>query len=241
MGTPLQWTNMLTNMARDRHLHPAILRTCKTIFEEAASVLTQRNLFIYQSYHSLGSDRALPYTSNRNWDIILNQYRCPPDRSERSWDIIKTQYRCPPTYGLPRHITSRSHPIWHLEIRLDGENDYDVVMGVLNYVLAPHNMLRTLELEMWDIWSRQRLHRVLTKLAASPNRVAVNVRIFERSWTLDLQRGPDRLRKDIMEWNQTLERRYVETKPKLTTKQWGRLWKRGCYRARGWTLLPSIM
>ena len=120
-------------MARLLHLHPAILRTCKAIYEEAASILTQRNVFIYQSYDSATYDIILPHT---------------PDRS---WDSVKNQYDVAPTYAPAGPITSRSHPIRHLEIRLDGEIDYQVAMAMLNNVLALQNMLKTLELEMWDI------------------------------------------------------------------------------------------
>lgn len=124
---------MLTNIARSPHLHPAILRTCKRIFEEAASVLHQRNLFIYQSYNSAAHEGVLPL------------------KSDRSWDIIKNQYHCTPTYARPGPITSCSHRIQHLELRLDGECDYRLAMAMLTDVLAPHNMLKTLNLDIWDI------------------------------------------------------------------------------------------
>ena len=56
------------------------------------------------------------------------------------------------------------------------------------------------------------------KMAGSPDGIAISIKIFERSWTLNLERGPDRLGKSIVEWNRTSERRYVETKSELNNR-----------------------
>ena len=229
MGPLLQCITMLTNMARTLHLHPAILRICKAIYEEAASILTQRNIFICQSYDSATYDLILPHS---------------PDRS---WDSVKNQYHCAPTYAPTGPITSRSHGIQHLEVRLDGQDDYKIAMAMLTDVLAPHNMLKTFNLEIWDVWDPDRLHNVRTKLAGATNRIAINIQVVQRLWRWESHRGPgpDRLEKSIMEWNQTSNRQYVKTNFELTTEQrgrepWARLWKRDCYWARRWALSPCV-
>ena len=229
MSLLLRCMKMLTIMARILNLHPAILRTCKVIYEEAASILTQRNLIIYQSYPSATHEGALTL------------------KLDRSWDMVKNQYHCTPTYAPARPITPRSHRVQHLEFRLDGEDDYELAMAMLTDVLAPHNMPKTLSLEIWDIWDRDKLYNVLTKLAGAPNRVAINIQVVQRLWRWEPHRGPgpDRLERSIMEWNQTSERQCVKTNFEITNEQlsrepWGRLWERACYRARRWTLSPRV-
>lgn len=227
VDTLIRCTKLLIITARLLHLHPAILRTCKAIYEEAASILTQRNICIYQSY-----DSAI-------YDIII------PHSPDRSWDSVKHQCHCAPTYTLAGPITSRSHGIQHLEVRLDGQDDYKIAMAMLADVLAPYNMLKTFNLEIWDIWDPEKLHNVLTKLAGAPSRTAINIQVVQHLWMWEPHRspGPDRLERSIMEWNQTSERQWVKTNFELTAEQrgkepWDRLWKREYYWARRWTLSP---
>ncbi|MDI1488127.1 MAG: hypothetical protein OHK93_007401 [Ramalina farinacea] len=106
-------------------------------------------------------------------------------------------------------------------------------MAMLADVLAPYNMLKTFNLEIWDIWDPEKLHNVLTKLAGAPSRTAINIQVVQHLWMWEPHRspGPDRLERSIMEWNQTSERQWVKTNFELTAEQrgkepWDRLWKR---------------
>ena len=129
-------------------MHPNILRTCKTIFEEASSILIQRNHFVY---HSMKNSLHLKMLRTR-WD--------------RSWEIMLNRYHCNPPHSFPSGLGGSSHRIRHLDIRLADFADLRTVYATLPHFLYAQNTLKTLNLELWAPWKR---HYLLGRVTRTPH------------------------------------------------------------------------
>ena len=182
-------------MSRVLGLHPKILQTCKTIFEEAAPILIQGNRYVFHSSHSvMGTD--LPPVSNPDysWQIMLHRYHST---------ILPLSLRIvPPSQrirmlGLCFGNEMQNQRLFHTSL---GDH------------LNQNNMLKDLRISIRNPWSVRGLYQGLETLARLLGRFRV---------TLTAVRGIDTFVNDrffvhvevvMLTWNNHQERKFVLTR-----------------------------
>ena len=206
---------------RTLKLLPNILCTCKTIFEEASSVLIQRNRFVY---HSMKNSLHL---------------KMPRTRWDRSWEIMLNRYHCNPPHYFLSGLGGSSHRIRHLDIRLADFADLRTVYTTLPHFLYAQNTLKTLNLELWAPWKRHYLLAIFRAIRNALSCTKLTVTGF-RDLTYDwfeeeLFRGLEYI---ISRWNQGRDRKFVEVESKLSDEELDQIVMVEAVEKRVWMLMP---
>lgn len=186
------WT--LMQMSRVLGLHPKILRTCKTIFEEAAPILIQRNRYVFHSSHSVfGTD--LPPVSNPDysWQIMLHRYRST---------ILPLSLR----------IVPPSHRIRMLGLCFGNElQNLRLFQTSLGDHLNENNMLKDLRISIRNPWSVRALQQGLGTLARLLGHFRVTLIAVHGNDALENDPFFDNLEQVMLIWNQRQARKFLLT------------------------------
>lgn len=205
---------------RALRLHPEILRTCNSIFEEASSILIQKNHFVYHSVRNSPNLKMSRTRRDRSWDIMLGRYHCNPPHF---------------TSGLG----SSSHRIRYLDIRLADFVDLRTVYSTLPHMLDAQNTLKTLNLELWAPWKRHYLlafFRGISNALNCPKLTITGFRDLTYDWfEEELFRGLESI---ISGWNQGRDRKFVEVESELSDEELNNIIMVESVEKKVWILMP---
>ena len=201
-------------------LHPEILRTCKTIFEEASSILIQKNHFVYHSVRN---------------SLYLKMSRT---RRDRSWDIMLGRYHCNPPH-FPSGLGGSSHHIRHLDIRLGDSGDSTKGISTLPHMLYEQNALKTLNLELWASWKPHHLLAIFRGIRSALGCAKLTITGFRNPdfdwYEENLFRA---LESVISGWNPGRDRKFVEVESTLSDEDLSRIIMGDSVEKRVWMLKP---
>ena len=208
------------NGRRTLQLHPNILRTCKTIFEEASSVLIQRNHFVYHSARNSLHLQMRRARRDRSWDVMLNRYHCNP-----------------PHY--PSGLGGSSHRIRHLDIRLFDYVDLRTVNSTLPHLLYAQNTLKTLNLEVWALWDRHYLSAIFRAIDHALGCVRLTITAFQyQSYVWCEEETFKGLGEAIRAWCDIHDREFVVIESRLSDEDLLRIKVLEGLEKQLWLLLP---
>lgn len=204
-------------MSRVLGLHPKILRTCRTIFEEASPILIQRNRYVFHSQHSVwGTD--LPPTSNPDysWQIMLHRYHS---------NILP----------LSSRIVPPSHRIRMLGLCFGSELDNQrLFQNSLENHLNENHMLKDLRISIRNPWSVRALDQGLGTLARLLGRFRVTLTAVRGIVTSVHDHFFDHVEVVMSMWNHRQERKFLLTR--VAERQKGADWTEPDIQE--WTLEP---